>query len=124
MCKTLLRLLMTVCSLGAEWKNPTKIPVDAIIEEWRVQSSRGRYEGHQWSAAALAEITGAPTGSDGAGGSTDIPNGGLDGGSGGGGGGGGGSGGGGDNRCSTTEHERLAEVDGREAAGLFAWLGR
>ena len=26
----LLRILMTICSLGAEWKDPTKIPVEAI----------------------------------------------------------------------------------------------
>ena len=50
---TLLRLLMTICSLGAEWKDPAKIPVAAIIEEWRDQSSRGRYEGAEWQAAAL-----------------------------------------------------------------------
>ena len=49
MGKTLLRLLMTVCSLGAEWKDPAKIPVVAIIEEWRAQSKRGRYEGRRCS---------------------------------------------------------------------------
>ena len=42
-------LLMTICSLGAEWKDPTKIPVKEIIEEWRAQSSRGRYESQGWS---------------------------------------------------------------------------
>ena len=45
MGKTLLRLLMTICSLGDEWKDPRKIPVKEIIEEWCVQSGRGRYEG-------------------------------------------------------------------------------
>ena len=28
----------------------------AIIEEWRAQSKRGRYEGQLWSAAALEEL--------------------------------------------------------------------
>ena len=50
MSKTLLRLLMTICSLGAEWKDPTKIPVTEIIEEWRAQSGRGRYEGAERGA--------------------------------------------------------------------------
>ena len=36
----LLRILMTICSLGEEWKDPTKIPVKEIIEEWRSQSTR------------------------------------------------------------------------------------
>ena len=49
----LLRLLMTICTLGAEWKDPSKIPVKAIIEEWRDQGARGRYEGVQWQAEAL-----------------------------------------------------------------------
>ena len=44
MGKLLLRLLMTICELGAEWKDASKIPVAAIIEEWRNQSKRGRYE--------------------------------------------------------------------------------
>ena len=42
-------LLMTICSLGAEWKDPSKIPVKEIIEEWWAQSSRGRYESQVWS---------------------------------------------------------------------------
>ena len=44
-----MRLLMTICSLGAEWKDPSKIPVKEIIEEWWAQSSRGRYESQVWS---------------------------------------------------------------------------
>ena len=38
-----LRILMVVCSLGkdAGWSDPTKIPVDDIIELWREQSSHG-----------------------------------------------------------------------------------
>ena len=31
-----------LCRLG--WADPTKIPVDTIAEEWRSQSSKGRYE--------------------------------------------------------------------------------
>ena len=50
----LLRMLMTICSLGTEWKDPSKIPVNEIIEEWRSQASRNRYEGPIWTAAALA----------------------------------------------------------------------
>ena len=49
----LLCLLMTICELGKEWKDPTKIPVAAIIEEWRDQSKRGRYEGAVWRTDAL-----------------------------------------------------------------------
>ena len=40
---------MTICALGAEWKDPSKILVKKIIEEWRAQSSRGRYESQVWS---------------------------------------------------------------------------
>jgi hypothetical protein len=40
----LLRILMTICSLGMEWKDSSNIPVDDIIEEWRSQGERGRYE--------------------------------------------------------------------------------
>ena len=28
-------------------------PVDAIVEEWRAQSKKGRYEGAMWKAAGL-----------------------------------------------------------------------
>ena len=41
----LLRILMTICELGKEWADPSRIPVEEIVEEWRSQSSRGRYEG-------------------------------------------------------------------------------
>ena len=51
----LLRILMTICSLGQEWKDSSKIPVDKIIEIWREQSARGRYEHAMWSAAGLEE---------------------------------------------------------------------
>ena len=40
----LLRTLITICSLGSEWQDPTKIPADEIIEEWRAQRKKGRYE--------------------------------------------------------------------------------
>ena len=56
---TLLRLLMTICELGKEWKDPTKIPVAAIIEEWRDQCKRGRYEGAVWGNDALVDGEGA-----------------------------------------------------------------
>ena len=51
----LLRTLMTICDLGTEWHEPSKIPVDAIIEEWRSQSAKGRYEAAMWRAAGLEE---------------------------------------------------------------------
>ena len=68
-----MRLLMTICSLGAEWKDPTKIPVKEIIEEWRAQSTRGRYESRVWSAPALAELVGAADSGDGSGGGGRAP---------------------------------------------------
>ena len=49
----LLRILMTICSLGKEWEDPNKIPVDKIVEVWREQSKRGRYEHAMWAAAGL-----------------------------------------------------------------------
>ena len=51
----LLRTLMTITDLGTEWCEPSKIPVDAIVEEWRSQSARGRYEAAMWRAAGLEE---------------------------------------------------------------------
>ena len=51
----LLRVLMTICTLGKEWADPTKIPVDKIAEEWRAQSSKGRYESAMWREAGLEE---------------------------------------------------------------------
>ena len=55
----LLRTLMTICELGDDWKDAAKIPVDEIVEEWRSQSSRGRYEAAMWRAAGLEERLGA-----------------------------------------------------------------
>ena len=49
----LLCILMTICSLGKEWEDPSKIPVDEIVEEWRSGSSRGRYEAAMWKEANL-----------------------------------------------------------------------
>ena len=74
----LLRTLMTICELGKEWENPTKIPVDEIVTEWREQSSRGRYEVAMWRAAGLEEpnargAKGAKGGVD-AGAATEVDN--------------------------------------------------
>ena len=46
---------MTICQLGAEWHDPTKIPVEEIAEEWRTQSTKGRYESAMWREAGLQE---------------------------------------------------------------------
>jgi hypothetical protein len=51
----LLRTLMTICELGKEWLGPSKIPVDEIVDEWRSQSARGRYESATWRGAGLEE---------------------------------------------------------------------
>ena len=41
----LLRILMTICSLGEDWEdNPNQIPVDEIVDAWRCCEKRGRYE--------------------------------------------------------------------------------
>ena len=40
-----------LCRLG--WADPTKIPVDKIAEEWRSQSSKGRYKSAMWRKAGL-----------------------------------------------------------------------
>ena len=42
-------------TLRAAWKDPTTIPVDAIVDEWRSQSRRGRYEAAMWREAGLEE---------------------------------------------------------------------
>ena len=49
---------MTICELGKEWDDPTQIPVEEIVEEWRSQSTRGRYESAMWRAAGLEEPNG------------------------------------------------------------------
>jgi len=71
----LLRTLMTICELGKEWGDPTKIPINEIVTEWREQSSRGRYEAAMWRAAGLEEpnAKGAKGGAD-AGTATEVDN--------------------------------------------------
>jgi hypothetical protein len=56
MVNELLRILMTVCSLGkdAGWDDPTKIPIEDIIELWREQSSKGEYANSLYWGAARA----------------------------------------------------------------------
>ena len=51
----LLRMLMTICELGKEWIDPSKIPVEEIVQEWRAQSKRGRYESAMWKKAGLQQ---------------------------------------------------------------------
>ena len=47
---------LVICELGKEWKeDPNKIPVEQIVEEWRAQSARGRYESAMWREAGLCE---------------------------------------------------------------------
>ena len=46
---------MTICSLGSEWKDPSKIPVNKIVEEWRKGRKRARYESAMWRTAGLQE---------------------------------------------------------------------
>jgi hypothetical protein len=52
----LLRILMTICELGAEWQDPKKIPAAQILAIWRAKSERGRYEAKLWQPAALDEL--------------------------------------------------------------------
>ena len=74
----LLRTLMTICELGKEWEDPTKIPINEIVTDWRKQSSKGRYEAAMWRAAGLEEpnaegAKGAKGGAD-AGATTEVDN--------------------------------------------------
>ena len=58
MVNELLRILMTVCSLGkaAGWDDPTKIPIEDTIELWREQSSKGEYANSlYWGAGSLLD---------------------------------------------------------------------
>ena len=50
-----LRTLMTICELGKDWEDLSKLPINEIIEVWRSQSERGRYESAMWRAAGLEE---------------------------------------------------------------------
>ena len=54
---TLLRLLMILGTLSKEWHDPTQIPVDKIVEQWRADSKKGRYEGEAWKAWEDAAAT-------------------------------------------------------------------
>ena len=49
-------MLMTICTLGEAWKDPSKIPAKEIVDIWREQSSSGRYvNSYVWGAEALLE---------------------------------------------------------------------
>ena len=54
MATKLLRMLMVICSLGDEWKDTTKIHVEEIVDVWRDQSKKGRYESVNWKAHMLS----------------------------------------------------------------------
>ena len=54
-------MLMVVCSLGKDvgWSDPTvytKIPMDAIIELWREQSSHRRYSNNNEFFSSLESL--------------------------------------------------------------------
>ena len=55
----LLRILMTICSLGEAWKDASQIPVEQIVAQWRSESRKGRYESAMWKASGLDEPEGA-----------------------------------------------------------------
>ena len=38
-----------------EWSDPSAIPVEEIVAEWRSQSKRGRYEAAMWKKAGLEQ---------------------------------------------------------------------
>jgi hypothetical protein len=87
--------LMTICDLGKEWEDPTKIPVDEIDTHRREQSSRGRYEAAMWRAAGLEEPN--------AGRMPREPRLGAEGGA---------------------DADAEMEVDNLAAGGFFGWMGR
>ena len=41
MRKELLRSLVTICSLGEAWEDPSQISVEEIVELWRSESRNG-----------------------------------------------------------------------------------
>jgi len=88
-------LLMTICSLGEDWlKDPSSIPVEEIVEVWREQSGKGRYEAAMWRAAGLEEPRKRRERVErGEGGAVD-------------------------------EEGGLADVDNLAAGGFFGWMGR
>ena len=105
MGEALLRMLMTICELGSAWKDPELIPVAEIIEEWRSQSTRGRYESRMWSPEMLQAFGRGDSNMDGGASS----------------GGGGSSGAGGSADGGGPEE---GDVDNLEAGGIFSYLGR
>jgi hypothetical protein len=51
----LLRMLMTIGTLGEEWKDPSKIPAAEIVDIWREESKGGRYlNKFVWGAEGLS----------------------------------------------------------------------
>ena len=100
----LLRILMTICSLGSEWADPSKIPVDEIIEQWRSQSERGRYEAAMWQEAGLEEAaTNWTSGAAGRSGRRSNSDG---------------------NGGDGNDEDNTGEVDNLAAGGFFAYYGR
>ena len=97
MGNTLLRMLMVICSLGEEWKDPSKIPVAEIIEEWRSHSSRGRYKDNIWRPEILNDLVGSGSGASTGSGVPSVGSG---------------------------EGDREEQVDAFEAGGLFRMFGR
>ena len=95
MGNTLLRMLMVICSLGEEWKDPSKIPVAEIIEEWRSHSSRGRNK--DWRPEILHCLVGSGSGASTG---SRVPS------------------------VGSSEDDREEEVDAFEAGGLFRMFGR
>ena len=52
----LLRMLMTICTLGEVWKDPSQIPASDIVDLWREQASSGRFANpYIWGAEALLD---------------------------------------------------------------------
>ena len=47
MGQLLLRVLMIICELGADWKDTSKIPVKEIIEIWREAPCRSLLAHHR-----------------------------------------------------------------------------
>ena len=65
-CFITIMTIMTICELGKEWEDPTKIPVDEIVTEWREQSSKGRYEVAVWRGLEEPNAKGAKGAKEGA----------------------------------------------------------
>ena len=94
------------------WKDPKLIPVAEIIEEWRSQSTTGRYESRMWSPEMLQAFGRGDSTMDGGASS---------------GGGGSSSGGGGSSSAGGSSDgggPEEGDVDNLEAGGIFSYLGR